>query len=131
MSYQIKFGTDGWRALIAREFTVANVARVAEGVAGEGGERDFPVGDALADVAQGQRVVAGEGEIAQGGEGERHGHPVRRQVVEEEDDVLVAEIGQLAAEQPEGQREEEQAEKRGELRELDRLQPQFRTSPSA
>ncbi|MBC7695327.1 MAG: phosphoglucomutase/phosphomannomutase family protein [Burkholderiales bacterium] len=26
----IKFGTDGWRAIIANEFTVANVARVAE-----------------------------------------------------------------------------------------------------
>lgn len=26
----IKFGTDGWRAIIAREFTVENVARVAE-----------------------------------------------------------------------------------------------------
>ena len=27
---KIRFGTDGWRAIIAREFTVANVARVAE-----------------------------------------------------------------------------------------------------
>ena len=30
MSLQIKFGTDGWRAIIAKEFTVENVARVAE-----------------------------------------------------------------------------------------------------
>lgn len=30
---KIKFGTDGWRAIIAREFTVENVARVAEGTA--------------------------------------------------------------------------------------------------
>jgi len=30
---QIKFGTDGWRAVIAKEFTVDNVARVAEGTA--------------------------------------------------------------------------------------------------
>ena len=29
----IKFGTDGWRAIIAQEFTVDNVARVAEGTA--------------------------------------------------------------------------------------------------
>ncbi|MGL5892348.1 MAG: phosphoglucomutase/phosphomannomutase family protein, partial [Bacteroidia bacterium] len=29
--YQIKFGTDGWRAIIAKEFTVENVARVTEG----------------------------------------------------------------------------------------------------
>lgn len=28
---QIKFGTDGWRAIIAREYTVDNVIRVAEG----------------------------------------------------------------------------------------------------
>jgi phosphomannomutase len=27
---QIKFGTDGWRAIIAKDFTVENVARVAE-----------------------------------------------------------------------------------------------------
>lgn len=33
MNYQIKFGTDGWRAIIGREFTVENVSRVAEGVA--------------------------------------------------------------------------------------------------
>lgn len=31
--YQIKFGTDGWRAIIAKEFTVENVARVSEGTA--------------------------------------------------------------------------------------------------
>ena len=30
---KIKFGTDGWRAIIADEFTVENVARVAEGTA--------------------------------------------------------------------------------------------------
>lgn len=30
---RIKFGTDGWRAVIAKEFTVENVARVAQGTA--------------------------------------------------------------------------------------------------
>jgi len=30
---QIKFGTDGWRAIIAKEFTVENVARLAQGTA--------------------------------------------------------------------------------------------------
>ncbi|REK34197.1 MAG: phosphoglucomutase/phosphomannomutase family protein [Bacteroidetes bacterium] len=30
---KIKFGTDGWRAIIAREFTTQNVARVAEATA--------------------------------------------------------------------------------------------------
>ncbi|MBK9149564.1 MAG: phosphoglucomutase/phosphomannomutase family protein [Saprospiraceae bacterium] len=30
---QIKFGTDGWRAIIAKDYTVANVERVAEGTA--------------------------------------------------------------------------------------------------
>ena len=28
---KIKFGTDGWRAIIAKEFTVDNVARVTSG----------------------------------------------------------------------------------------------------
>lgn len=31
--HKIKFGTDGWRAIIGKEFTVENVARVAEGTA--------------------------------------------------------------------------------------------------
>lgn len=30
MAHNIKFGTDGWRAIIAQEFTVENVARVTE-----------------------------------------------------------------------------------------------------
>ena len=30
---KIKFGTDGWRAIIAEDFTVNNVARVAEAAA--------------------------------------------------------------------------------------------------
>jgi phosphomannomutase len=30
---KIKFGTDGWRAIIAKEYTVYNVARVAQGLA--------------------------------------------------------------------------------------------------
>lgn len=30
---KIKFGTDGWRAIIAKEFTVQNVARVSKGLA--------------------------------------------------------------------------------------------------
>ncbi|MCW3075907.1 MAG: Phosphoglucosamine mutase, partial [Bacteroidetes bacterium] len=29
----IKFGTDGWRAIIAKDYTVDNVARVAEATA--------------------------------------------------------------------------------------------------
>lgn len=33
MALKIKFGTDGWRAIIAKEFTVDNVARVAEATA--------------------------------------------------------------------------------------------------
>lgn len=31
--YDIKFGTDGWRAVIAKEYTVDNVARLSQGVA--------------------------------------------------------------------------------------------------
>jgi phosphomannomutase len=30
---QIKFGTDGWRVVIAEDFTFANVARVAQATA--------------------------------------------------------------------------------------------------
>jgi phosphomannomutase len=30
---KIKFGTDGWRAIIAKDFTVENVARVSEATA--------------------------------------------------------------------------------------------------
>ena len=33
MDDKIKFGTDGWRAIIGKEFTTKNVARVAEGTA--------------------------------------------------------------------------------------------------
>jgi phosphomannomutase len=33
MSTKIKFGTDGWRAIIAKEYTVENVGRVAEATA--------------------------------------------------------------------------------------------------
>lgn len=33
MAYKIKFGTDGWRGIIAKDFTVENVARVAKGTA--------------------------------------------------------------------------------------------------
>ncbi len=40
----IKFGTDGWRAVIAREYTFANVERVAQAYA------DYLLGDASAGV---------------------------------------------------------------------------------
>ncbi len=33
MAVKIKFGTDGWRAIIAKEFTVDNLARVSEATA--------------------------------------------------------------------------------------------------
>ena len=33
MASEIRFGTDGWRAIIAQDFTFANVARCAQGVA--------------------------------------------------------------------------------------------------
>jgi phosphomannomutase len=29
LAQKIKFGTDGWRAIIAKEYTVENVARVS------------------------------------------------------------------------------------------------------
>jgi len=40
--YQIKFGTDGWREIIADEFTVANVRRVAEATANWLNNSDLP-----------------------------------------------------------------------------------------
>jgi phosphomannomutase len=39
--YVIKFGTDGWRGIIANEFTVDNVKRVAQGTA-EFLKKNFP-----------------------------------------------------------------------------------------
>ena len=33
MATKIKFGTDGWRAIIAQDFTVENVTRVVEATA--------------------------------------------------------------------------------------------------
>ena len=33
MTTEIRFGTDGWRAIIAQDFTFANVARCAQGLA--------------------------------------------------------------------------------------------------
>ena len=33
MADQIKFGTDGWRGVVADDFTFANVRRVAKGSA--------------------------------------------------------------------------------------------------
>jgi phosphomannomutase len=38
---KIKFGTDGWRAIIAEEFTVDNVARVSVAVA-QWVKKNFP-----------------------------------------------------------------------------------------
>jgi phosphomannomutase len=40
--YQIKFGTDGWREIIADEFTVGNVRRVAEATAKWLNKSDLP-----------------------------------------------------------------------------------------
>ena len=40
--YQIKFGTDGWREIIADEFTVANVRRVANATALWLNQSDLP-----------------------------------------------------------------------------------------
>lgn len=43
MSTPIKFGTDGWRAIIAKEYTVENVARTATGTALWLIEQNIPV----------------------------------------------------------------------------------------
>src|SRR5947207_2845870 len=48
---QIKFGTDGWRAVIAEDFTFANVARVAQATA------DFWSANPVADTEK--KVIVG------------------------------------------------------------------------
>lgn len=42
MNRTIRFGTDGWRAIIAKEFTVENVARLTYGLAKWVKEQDLP-----------------------------------------------------------------------------------------
>src|SRR5260370_41890610 len=49
---QIKFGTDGWRAVIAREFTFANVERVAQAYADFLGSQFPPLANQLVSVGQ-------------------------------------------------------------------------------
>jgi phosphomannomutase len=46
MTTPIRFGTDGWRAVVADDFTYANVRAVAQGVAAylEGEKRPVVVG---------------------------------------------------------------------------------------
>ncbi|PYE55730.1 phosphoglucomutase/phosphomannomutase family protein [Deinococcus yavapaiensis] len=64
MAVQIQFGTDGWRALIAREFTEDNVARVAAAHArylrAQGGKRVVIGFDTRFGGARFARVAAGE-----------------------------------------------------------------------
>ena len=43
MALPIKFGTDGWRAVVAKEFTVENVARIAQGTAEWVKHKDLPL----------------------------------------------------------------------------------------
>ena len=41
IEHKIKFGTDGWRAIIAKDYTIDNVKRVAEGTAKWMKEKDY------------------------------------------------------------------------------------------
>ncbi len=43
MQSAIKFGTDGWRAIIAQEFTVENVARLTYGLSDWVLKQDLPL----------------------------------------------------------------------------------------
>lgn len=43
MAIPIKFGTDGWRAMVAKDYTVENVARVAQGTASWVRESGLPL----------------------------------------------------------------------------------------
>ena len=49
MTTQIKFGTSGWRAVMAEEFTFANVRRAVNGIARY----------VVSQKAQGARVIVG------------------------------------------------------------------------
>ncbi len=83
---------------------------VAERVAGERRQRDLAVGQRIADVAEGQRVVAGHGRITQGGEEHGEQHAAARQRPQEHHHVAVMEPGELAVEQPESAGEQQHGE---------------------
>src|SRR5579872_7489703 len=70
MATQIKFGTSGWRAIVAEEFTIANIRRAVTGigkyVASQPGAKTVLVGRdprflGESFVAEAARVLAGAG----------------------------------------------------------------------
>ena len=46
MATQIKFGTSGWRAIVAEEFTVENIRRAVTGIAQYVAAQPLPAGQA-------------------------------------------------------------------------------------
>jgi phosphomannomutase len=57
---QIKFGTDGWRAVIAEDFTFANVERVAQATADYWNEKPAPDTRKLAVVGYDRRFLSSQ-----------------------------------------------------------------------
>jgi phosphoglucomutase len=54
MATQIKFGTSGWRAIVADEFTVANVRRAVTGIAKYVATEPLPAGESAHRVLVGR-----------------------------------------------------------------------------
>ena len=56
----IKFGTDGWRAVIAEDFTFANVARVAQATADYWNANPVPITEKMVIVGYDRRFLSDE-----------------------------------------------------------------------
>jgi len=82
----------------------------AEGEADEGGHGDLAVGEALADIAEGEKVIAGHHEVVEAGEGEAQEDLPGRDLPQGAQDVVDAMGSELPLKNPEGHPEEEKAE---------------------
>ena len=69
-------------------------------------------GESVADVAEGQRVVARQGDVAEHGEGEREREPPRRDVAHVFEDVVQVIGLELVAQHHDGERQQDPAEER-------------------
>ncbi len=79
---QIKFGTDGWRAVIAEDFTFHNVARVAQATADHWSATPVENTERKVIVGYDRRFLSDQfaksaGEIFAANDVEAHTHPCR------------------------------------------------------
>ena len=104
----------------AREHPVADTASaeegeahvVAEDVGHERGEGDAPVRESVADITEGQRVVARQGDVAEHGEDERERERPRRDVAHVCENVVQVVGLELVTQHEDGECQEDRAEKR-------------------